>query len=176
MNLAPQGGSNFAMKKLLLLGALVAGLSGCAGGFAGSYDVAPGTPRQQVVERLGPPSAVVPLPGGGQRLQYSQQPVGRYAWMVDVDAAGTVIGSRQALTIGNFNRIQPGWTLTDVEREFGRPAWVDRVASWSGPVLTYRWRDVQNSDMFYWVYLDANNVVQRAHPGMEFINAPNDRN
>ena len=31
--------------------------------------------------------------------------------------------------------------------------------------------------MFYWVYLDPQgNVVQRAHPGMEFINAPNDRN
>ena len=42
--------------------------------------------------------------------------------------------------------------------------------------MTYRWRDLQGSDMFYWVYLDERNVVQRAHPGMEFLNAPNDRN
>ena len=39
--------------------------------------------------------------------------------------------------------------------------------------MTYRWRDTANSNMFYWVYLDERNVVQRAHPGMEFINAPN---
>jgi hypothetical protein len=39
--------------------------------------------------------------------------------------------------------------------------------------MTYRWRDTANSPMFYWVYLDDRNVVQRAHPGMEFINAPN---
>jgi hypothetical protein len=28
--------------------------------------------------------------------------------------------------------------------------------------------------MFYFVYVDPNGVVQRAHPGMEFFNAPND--
>ena len=28
--------------------------------------------------------------------------------------------------------------------------------------------------MFYWVYLDPQGVVRRAHPGMEFVNAPND--
>jgi hypothetical protein len=33
---------------------------------------------------------------------------------------------------------------------------------------------VQRSDMFYWVYLDAQGVVRRAPPGMEFFNAPND--
>jgi hypothetical protein len=126
---------------------------------------------------MGPPGRAVPLPGGGERLQYSQQPVGQFAWMVDLDAAGKVVQSRQALTIDNFNRIVAGqWTRDDVEREFGRPAWIDRVASWNGPVLTYRWRDVQASDMFYYVYLDAGNVVRRAHPGMEFVNAPNDRN
>ena len=46
-------------------------------------------------------------------------------------------------------------------------------ASWPGPVVTYRWRD--SDDMFYWVYLDDHGVVRRAHPGMEFHNAP-DRN
>jgi hypothetical protein len=40
----------------------------------------------------------------------------------------------------------------------------------AGDILTYRWND--GSDMFFFVYLDANQVVQRAHPGMEFVNAP----
>ncbi|MBC7602288.1 MAG: hypothetical protein H7255_06460, partial [Ramlibacter sp.] len=85
--------------------------------------------------------------------------------------------SRQALTIDNFNRIEPGtWTRDHVEREFGPPAFVEAVASWNGPILTYRWRDNQASDMFFWVYLDGQNVVRRAHPGMEFVNAPNERN
>ena len=30
--------------------------------------------------------------------------------------------------------------------------------------------------MFYFIFLDPDNVVQRVHPGIEFINAPNDRN
>jgi hypothetical protein len=34
--------------------------------------------------------------------------------------------------------------------------------------MTYRWRDVQGANMFYWVYLDPQGIVRRAHPGMEF--------
>jgi hypothetical protein len=111
----------------------------------------------------------------GERLQYSMQPFGHHAWMVDLDAAGRVVQARQVLTENNFHRIEPGkWTRDDVEREFGRPAWVDGVASWRGPIMTYRWRDLARADMFYWVYLDERNVVRRAHPGIEFFNAPND--
>lgn len=54
------------------------------------------------------------------------------------------------------------------------PPLVDRVASWPGDILTYRWYDLQ--DLFYWVYLDGNQVVQRAHPGMEFRNDQELRN
>ena len=50
------------------------------------------------------------------------------------------------------------------------------VASWRGPMMTYRWRDTGGGDMFYWVYLDDQGVVRRAHPGMEFHNDPPDRN
>ena len=142
-------------------------VAGCAVPY-GSADVAPGTPREQVIARMGQPTRVVPLPNGGQRLQYSLQPAGQYAWMVDLDASGRATGSRQVLNEFDFNRIAPGqWTGADVEQEFGPPARVDRVASWNGPVLTYRWKDVQNADMFYWVYLDPQGVVRRAHPGME---------
>jgi len=141
-----------------------------------SVDIAPGTPREQVIARAGQPVRVVPLPGGGQRLQYTLQPWGRYAFMVDLDASGRVVQSRQVLTAANFHRIEPGkWTRADVEREFGPPAQVDGVASWDGPILTYRWKEPGGSDMFYYVYLDRAGVVQRAHQAMEFINAPRDR-
>jgi hypothetical protein len=116
------------------------------------------------------PTRVVPLPDGGKRLQYSLQPWGQEAWMVDVDPNGNVVRRWQALTIDNFNRIQPGWTQADVEREFGPPARVDRVMSWNGPIWTYRWRDVANADMFYYVYFDQRGIVGRSHPAMELRN------
>lgn len=143
-------------------------LAACASPF-GADGLAPGTPRDEVLVRMGQPSRVVPLPNGGQRLQYSLQPAGQYAWMVDLDATGRVTGARQVLNEREFNRIVPGqWTRADVEREFGPPARIDAVASWNGPVLTYRWKDLQGADMFYWVYLDPQGTVRRAHPGMEF--------
>jgi hypothetical protein len=160
------------MKKLLLAASLAALVAGCAGNpFAGS--IAPGATRDEVLARMGQPTARVPIPGG-ERMQYSLQPFGQYAWMVDLDASGRVVRSRQVLTAADFNRIEVGkWTRGDVEREFGRPAMVDGVASWDGPIMTYRWND--GTDMFYYVYLDRANVVRRAHPGMEFHNAPNER-
>lgn len=153
---------------------LAAGLlAGCAHPW-NSVGLAPGTPRAQVIARAGPPARVLPLAGGGQRLQYTLQPLGRYAFNVDLDASGRLVQARQVLTLDNFNRIEVGqWSRADVEREFGPPAMVDRVGSWNGPVYTYRWSD--GSDMFYWVYFDPQGVVRRAHQGMEHVNAPNDR-
>ena len=145
-------------------------MAGCVANPFNAYGVEPGTARDAVIARLGPPTRVVRLPAG-ERLQYSLQPFGQSAWMVDIDPSGRVVHSRQVLTAADFNRIETGkWTRDDVEREFGRPAMVDGVASWNGPIMTYRWND--GSDMFYFVYLDNGNVVRRAHPGMEFHNAP----
>lgn len=163
------------MTKTLL--SLAAGLvlAACASPF-GADGIAPGTPREEVLARMGQPTRVVPLANGAQRLQYSLQPAGQYAWMVDVDAAGRVTGARQVLNERDFNRIVPGqWTGADVEREFGPPARIEGVASWTGPVMTYRWRDLQGADMFYWVYLDPQGIVRRAHPGMEFRDRMFDR-
>jgi hypothetical protein len=159
----------------LLPACVTALLFGCAANPFNSFDLAAGTPREAVIAQMGQPQRVVRGPSG-ERLQYSLQPVGKYAWMVDLDGAGKLVQARQVLTEANFNRIAPGqWTRDDVEHEFGPPAWIERVASWNGPIMTYRWRDIQGSDMFYWVYLDEQGLVQRAHPGMEFVNAPNDR-
>ena len=143
-------------------------LAACASPF-GAASIAPGTLRDEVLSRMGQPRRVVALPDGGQRLQYSLQPAGQYAWMVDLDAAGRVTSARQVLNERDFHRIVPDrWTRADIEREFGPPARIDGVASWNGPVMTYRWRDLGGADMFYWVYLDPQGTVRRAHPGMEF--------
>lgn len=143
----------------LWLGVLL--VAGCAS------PVLPGMSRDQAIASYGTPSRVVPL-ATGTRLQYSRQPAGQETVMVDLDAAGRVVSVRQVLTAAEFARVVPGqWTRDDIEREFGRPARVDRVASWQNDILTYRWLDV-TQDMFWFVYLDANNVVQRTGQGMEF--------
>lgn len=161
--------------RLLLSALLLALLAACATHPTNAWNLAPGTPRDEVLARLGQPGRVVPLPDGGQRLQYSMQPVGHYVFMVDLDAAGKLVRARQVMTHAEFQRIEPGtWTREDVLREFGRPAWVDGVSSFHGSVWTYRWME-NNHPMFYWVYLDPQGVVRRAHPGMEFFNAPDDR-
>ncbi len=153
--------------RLIFLASLLC-LTGCAlQPFGG---VTPGMSREDVLLRMGQPGAVVAIPQG-TRLQYSGQPTGQFAYMVDLDAAGRVLSARQVLNARDFARIEPGkWTRDDVLREFGRPAMVDRVASWQGDILTYRWYELQ--DLFYWVYLDGKQVVQRAHPGMELRNDP----
>ena len=158
------------MKKLLFACCMAWLVAACAGNPFNGRGVEPGTPGDALIARWGQPTRVVRLPVG-ERMQYSMQPFGQSAWMVDLDAAGRVVRSRQVLTAAEFNRIDVGkWTRDDVEREFGPPAKIDAVASWNGPIMTYRWND--GSDMLYFVYLDSRGVAQRAHPGMEFFNAP----
>ena len=128
--------------------------------------VKPGMTREEVIAGYGKPSGIVPI-STGTRLQYSRQPRGQSAVMVDLDASGKVVSAREVLTPAEFSKVEVGkWTRRDTEREFGPPASIDHVASWSGDIMTYRWRDAV-TDMFFFVYLDAANVVQRTGQGME---------
>ena len=125
-----------------------------------------GASQDAVLARYGTPSAVVPLPTG-TRLQYSTQPFGRTALMVDLDASGRVVSANEVMNLKNFFKIGVGsWTRADVEREFGRPGFVDHVASWPGDILNYRWLDI-DTPMLFWIYLDSNNVVQRTAQGFD---------
>lgn len=137
-------------------------LSGCAA----LSNVQPGMQRTEVVERMGQPYRVLLL-DNGTRLLYSRQPAGQQVYQVDLDASERVVHIRQMLATPQFQRIVVGqWTREDVEREFGPPASIEHAANWPTDILTYRWYDGQ--DMFYWVYVDAHNVVRRAEPGVEY--------
>jgi hypothetical protein len=150
------------VKTFFSLALAVLFMAGCASFSA----LQPGMSREDVVARYGTPSRVLPL-NAGIRLQYSRQPAGQTAVMVDLDAAGRVVAVRQVLNLQEFSKIELGqWTCEDVECEFGPPAAVDRVASWSGDIMNYRWLDNFQS-MYFWVYLDGRNVVQRTGQGME---------
>ena len=128
--------------------------------------VKPGMTREEVIAGYGKPSAIVRI-STGTRLQYSRQPFGQSVVMVDLDASGRVVSAKEVMTSAAFSKIEVGkYTRADIEREFGPPATIDGVASWRGDIMTYRWRDVV-TDMFFFVYLDAANVVQRTGQGME---------
>lgn len=136
-------------------------MAGCA-----YAPVQPGMSSNQVMASYGKPTRVVTT-ALGTRLQYSRQPAGQSAVMVDVDASDKVTAVREMMTPREFLKIEPGkWTRDDVEREFGPPARVDKVASWPGDIMNYRWRD-SLQDMLFWVYLDAGQVVGRTGQGME---------
>ncbi len=155
-------------KTVFTLTAVVLLLAGCA-----FTPVKPGMSRDEVLASYGTPTRILPV-GSGTRLQYSLQPAGQSVVMVDLDAAGKVVSVRQVMTLRELSKIEPGaWTRADVEREFGPPARVDGVASWTGDILNYRWRD-SDLDMLFYVYLDANNRVQRIGQGMEFLIRMND--
>ena len=127
----------------------------------------PGMSRDQVLASYGTPTRIVPV-GSGTRLQYFRQPAGQSVVMVDLDAAGKVVAVREVMKPEEFSRVAPGkWTRDDVEREFGPPARIDRVASWPGDIMNYRWRENSTQDMLFWVYLDAGNRVQRTGQGIE---------
>ena len=148
--------------------ALLTLASGCA-----VQPVQPGASRDEVVSRYGTPSRVVEL-ATGTRLQYSRQPAGQSAVMVDLDATGRVASVREVLNPAGFSAVVVGQsTREDTERALGRPASVDRVGSWSGDILTYRWRD-KDQDMLYWFYLDASQVVQRTGYAVEIPIRTND--
>ena len=128
-----------------------------------------GMSREDVLKTYGSPTQFINLPNDGTRLQYTFQPLGRKVVVVDLDAAGRVASVRQVLAEAEFARIEVGkWTRADVEREFGSPSLMTRFGNWQGDVMTYRWSDKGGADMFYWVYLDANNVAQQVGQGMEF--------
>ncbi len=136
--------------------ALLAGLAGCAVPLHEPL----GTPRAQVLARLGPPTAAHALPQG-ERLVYSQLPAGTEVYNLDFDAAGRLVRTEQVLTQTRLESIPlDQWTRSDLQRTFGPPLRVERVARWDGDIWTYRFK--QGSDpRFAHVHLDPAGVVRR---------------
>ena len=96
-----------------------------------------GQSEAEVIARLGPPTGRYTLPAGGQRLEYATGPYGRTTWMVDLDSAGKVTGSFQALTEANFMKVRDGMPRDEVLRMLGRPA--DQAGEYMNR-QTWSWR------------------------------------
>jgi hypothetical protein len=143
--------------RALLAAAALAVLAGCA---SPAFEPA-GTPLNAVLAKLGAPTGRYPLPEGGERLQYSELPAGSAVWNLDFDAEGRLRSTDQALRYADFNSIVVDvWTAADVTRLMGKPTKVERVASFDGPVWSYRFSDLNNMRLIH-VHLDPGGVVRR---------------
>ncbi|WP_295958744.1 hypothetical protein [Rhodoferax sp.] len=140
-----------------LFSSLLLALAGCA-------TVTPGMTREEVLSSLGRPTAELDR-DGIHRLQYSRQPMGQSVVMVDLDASGHVVQSREVMNPANLYKIDVSGTTTqaDILWALGPPATVDGVMAWNGKIWAYRWRDIE--DMWFWVYFDPAGVVRRIQQG-----------
>ncbi len=146
---------------------LVLALSGCA---LMPERLAPGTPRADIVQRLGAPTGEYPLPDG-TRLQYSRQPAGQQVYNLDLDAQGRLRRVEQVLDIHwmQKNIAIDRWQRDDVLRAMGRPARVERVARFDGDIWTYRFLEFDMPRQAH-LHLDPQGVLRK----LVFTDEPRD--
>jgi hypothetical protein len=144
--------------RLALSGLVVWVLTGCMGI---PERIEPGTPRAQIEERLGAPTGEYALPDG-RRLQYSRQPGGQQVYNLDLDASGRLQRLEQVMDINWLQRniALDRWTRADVLQNLGRPALIERVASFRGDVWTYRFLEA-NSPRQAHLHIDPEGVVRK---------------
>jgi hypothetical protein len=153
---------NFKGRSLAaLVAAVCAGLAGCANVL--SYQAVPGEAEPVLLARLGPPSERAVRAEGGQRLVYTRGPMGRGTTMIELDAAGRVLRSYEALTADRMASIQPGMPVADVQARLGPPAQRSGLAM-EGRQL-WAWRFPTYECEWFMVTLSAANRVLDAGTG-----------
>lgn len=137
------------------------GLLGLIAGCATPLNEPPGALRDDVVSRLGAPTASFPLPSGGERWLYSELPAGYAVYNLDFDPAGRLVHAEQVLNQTRFEQLSGGaWTTADLQRTFGTPLRIERVARFDGDIWTYHF--LQNSDpRLAHVHVDPLGAVRR---------------
>jgi hypothetical protein len=141
-------------------------LAGCADMAASTP---PDTPLSQVIAKYGRPNFTCPLPNGGQRVIWTQQPLGQYAWGGNVGPDGRIDRVVPILTDAHFDVLSHGdWPAERVRCEFGPPARIDEVGlpNVRQVVWSYRYRENDTWNSLMYVYMGRNgDKVTRHHPG-----------
>ncbi|MCM2490697.1 hypothetical protein EFP18_05975 [Burkholderia glumae] len=157
----------------VLLAAAATLLAGCAQPWQ-RYQV--GEDQSALVARLGPPREVYDLPGGGKRLMWPTQPMGETTTTADIDAAGKVIGMRQALQPSEFYRAEIGkWKKADVLVNFGRPEETSYFPLMKREVWTYRYLEDNVWYMLYSFYFDDQGILRLTQKTPDPLHDPDRR-
>jgi hypothetical protein len=128
--------------------------------------VVAGDTRDDVLRKMGPPTATYTMPDGRPRLEYTRMPAGRKTYMIDFDDAGRVTHWQQVLDERHFMAIVPGMTREEVLRLIGPPSGTGEYRR-PEPGLTwsYRYEAVPKCQLFQ-VAIEAasGRVVSTAYP------------
>jgi hypothetical protein len=141
-------------------------LAACASGPFEPSAVVPGDSKEDVLRKMGPPTATYVMSDGRPRFEYTRMPAGRKTYMIDFDDAGRVTRWEQVLDEAHFLAIVPGMRGADVRRLIGPPSdrgeyrFPERGVTWS-----YRYESVPKCQLFQ-VALDARTetVVSTFYP------------
>lgn len=140
-------------------------LSACAN----MADIPAGTPLSQVQAEFGAPDLSCTNRDGNQRVIWTMQPNGQYAWGANIDSAGNTDQVVPVLTNQYFRKLDQGeWTQEQVRCEFGPPAEITAVGLSSSrqDVWSYRYKESGAWNSLMHVYFDIyTGKVTRYHPG-----------
>jgi hypothetical protein len=147
---------------LALALASIALVTGCAN----YQSVKPGMSAAEAIQKLGKPSTLCTREDGSQRLIWTMQPYGQYAWGTNTTKDGKVVEMQQLLTDKHFEVLSTGkWTDQRLACEFGEPANKYGVAKGNEIVWAYRYKQDGAWNSMMYVYMGPQgNLVNRFHP------------
>jgi hypothetical protein len=128
-------------------------LAGCAALEPPSF--APGTGMGEVESRMGKPGNVVKAADGDTVWQYPSGPVGQTTYMVRFGPDQRTRSVYQALTLGQFAKIQPGVPRDEVRLLLGPPGQTMFFSRMNEEVWSYRYQAAAGDNRIFNVHLDA---------------------
>ena len=154
------------LRTVVLVAASCAALGGCALGRYSPSGVPAGSPRDEILRLMGPPTATYTMPDGHERLEYTRQPAGRHTFMIDLDAGGHLARWENVLDEHHFAAIVAGMRPPDVLRLIGPPSFTARYARpLPGTTWNYRFDTIQRCIVFQVDFNDATGaVLESAYP------------
>ena len=127
----------------LLIAALAAlSLSACMPNNMRLSKLTPGTPLADVTKAFGKPRRVVPLPGGGTNLDYSDQPLSTQCYMITMDADGRVLAARDMWQGVNVSEIKRPMTQKQVSDMMCEPS--SKEIAFSGEMV-WAWQVIDGN-------------------------------
>lgn len=156
---------SFLSKPVLLGSVALLSLSACS-----TYrDIPPNSPLTQVEQVMGTPNYRCTLANGRQRLIWSQQPLGQYAYGANLDQNGNIDKVQSLLTDTHFKKLDNDrWTQNDVACEFGPPADIEQMGlgTKNSLIWSYRYKQSGAWNSLMYVYFGPNgDAVTHYHPG-----------
>lgn len=139
------------------------------GACANMADIPAGTPLSDVTAQFGEPNFSCTSRNGQQRVIWTMQPMGQYAWGANLDSAGNTDQVTPLLTTQHFRQLDDGsWNQEQVRCEFGPPAEIGSVGLPSSrqDVWSYRYKEAGAWNSLMHVYFDRyTGEVTRYHSG-----------